>query len=174
MKKPMLAAFAFLLLATVSDAQDTPVVDVALGYSGIQVVKGFNLMGNGGSGAVALSINNWLGAVGDFGVYDAPAGGLVAGTYTFGPRFSYRHWDRLIPFAQILLGGAHDSGTNAGFTSTSNAFAFGSGGGADIGLDNGGRFALRPQLEYFGFRANGNTTNTVRFSVGIVFRIGKR
>jgi len=48
------------------------------------------------------------------------------------------------------------------------------GGGAEIGLDSGGRFALRPQVEYFGFRANGSTTNTVRVSVGMVLHISKK
>lgn len=41
-------------------------------------------------------------------------------------------------------------------------------------LDHAGRFALRPQVEYFGFRANGATYNTVHVCVGLVFRIGRR
>jgi hypothetical protein len=43
-------------------------------------------------------------------------------------------------------------------------------------LMNGGSggVALRPQAEYFGFRANGGMANTVHLSVGIVFRIGKK
>jgi hypothetical protein len=45
---------------------------------------------------------------------------------------------------------------------------------ADIGLDRGERFVLRPQVDYFGFRANGSTTGTVRFCVGVVFRIGRK
>jgi hypothetical protein len=53
----------------------------------------------------------------------------------------------------------------------SNAFAFSSGGVLTLGSDSGVRRALRPQVEYVGFRANGNTTGTVRVSVGIVFRI---
>jgi hypothetical protein len=45
-----------------------------------------------------------------------------------------------------------------------NAFVFGA----------GGRFALRLQVEYFGLRANGSTTSTVCFGVGLVLRIVKR
>jgi hypothetical protein len=52
-----------------------------------------------------------------------------------------------------------------------NGLAVGSGGGAEIGLDSGGKFALRPQVEYFSFHANGSTTNTVRVSIGVVLRI---
>ena len=36
------------------------------------------------------------------------------------------------------------------------------------------RTQLRPHLEYFEFRANGNTTNTLRVGIGFVFRIGKK
>jgi hypothetical protein len=174
-KKLLLAALAFALLPFPSRAQDTPKADVAAGYSFLWIGQGFTFFMNGGSGSVALNVNNWLGAVGDFGAYHASPGvSLTAETYTFGPRFSHRKWGRLVPFAQVLVGGQHASAVTTGFTNASNAFAFGAGAGADFGLDRRGRFALRPQLEYFGFRANGNTTGTVRFSVGIVFRIGKR
>lgn len=165
MKKRMMAALGLTLLATVARAQDTPAADVAVGYSALQVVHGLTVHGGGGS--VALNANKWLGAVGDFALYHAgPIGpGVAAGTYTFGPRFSYRHWDKFTPFAQVLVGGVRYA---------NNGFVLGAGGGTDIGLDRGGKFALRPQVEYFGFRANGSTTNTVRLSIGIVFRIGKK
>ncbi len=99
---------------------------------------------------------------------------LTAATYTFGPRFSFRQLGRFIPFTQLLIGGQHASAVTTGFTDASNAFTLGAGGGFDIGLDSRGRFALRPQMEYFGFRANGVTTTTARLSVGIVFRIGQK
>ena len=167
MKKLLIAAFGLAVLATTARGQNTPAADVALSYSGIEIPKGASFRVYGGSSSVALNVNNWLGAVGDFGFYHAsPFGpGLAAGTYTFGPRFSYRHSNRFTPFAQVLLGGVRYS---------NNGFVIGSGGGADIGLDSGGRFALRPQVEYFGFRANGTTTNTIRVCFGFVFRIGKK
>jgi len=175
MKRLVLTAFFVSLLAVVSRAQDTPKAEVAAGYSVIYVVKGFTFFMHGGSGSVALNANSWLGLVGDFGAYHAnPGVSLTTETYTFGPRFSYRRWDRLTPFAKVLVGGLHASALTTGFTNASNALAFGAGGGADLGLDSGRRFALRPELEYFGFRANGNTTSNARFSVGIVFRIGRR
>jgi hypothetical protein len=111
--------------------------------------------------------------VGDFGAYHASAASLNLETYTFGPRFSYRKNDRFVPFAQALLGGSHASAVSGGFTG-SNSFVFGAGGGADIALGRSGKFAVRPQLEYFGFRAASITTNTVRLSVGVVYRIGKK
>src|SRR5262249_16269619 len=107
MKRLILALFAFSLLAAVSQAQDTPVAYVAAGYSGFYVLKGLTFYTNGGCAFVALNTNHWLGLVGDFGAYRAPSGlnNLTAATYTFGPRFSYRHVDRLVPFAQFLVGG---------------------------------------------------------------------
>jgi outer membrane immunogenic protein len=175
MKKLTLAVFIFSVLTTVAHAQDTPVADVAVGYGFIEVPQGFTFMMHGGSGSVALNVNNWLGMVGDFGAYHAhPGVSLTTETYTFGPRFSYRAWDRFTPFAQILVGGQHASAVTTGFTNASNAFALAAGGGFDIGLDRAGRFALRPQMEYFGFRANGTMTTTARVSIGVVFRIGKK
>jgi hypothetical protein len=153
-------------LATVAHAQETPEADVAAGFSVIHVVKGSSTTAYGGSGSVAVNVNSWLGAVADFGIYHAsPFEQLVdAGTYTFGPRVSCRHWRKFTPFTQVLLGGVRYS---------ANGFVIGAGGGADIGLDSRGRFALRPQVEYFGFRANGSTTDTVRVGMGVVFRIHK-
>ena len=48
----------------------------------------------------------WLEVVGDFGAYDGSPGipGLVGETYTFGPRFPYRGWNRLTSFAQAVGG----------------------------------------------------------------------
>src|ERR1700731_2027913 len=138
MKKLLLAALAFALLPFPSRAQDTPKADVAVGYSFLWIGQGFTFFMNGGSGSVALNVNDWLGVVGDFGAYHAdPGGSLTAETYTFGPRLSYRKWNRLAPFAQVLVGGQHASAVTTGFTNASNACAFGAGGGAGIGLDSG-------------------------------------
>lgn len=176
MRKLIGTMFVLSLMGVAARAQDAPKADFAVGYSFFYVVKGFTLATNGGGGSVAFNANNWLGFAGDFGVYRAAPSshtGLTVGTYTVGPRFSYRKLGRLAPFGQVLLGGGHGSELAGGFTGV-NSFVFGGGGGTDIGLDRSGRFALRPQLDYFGFRANGSTTNTVRFSVGIVFRLGAR
>ncbi len=177
MKRLILAAFAFSLLATFSRAQDTPLADVAVGYSLLEITQGYTLTLMGGSASAAVNLNHWLGLVGDFGGYDVISGslaGLTGETYMFGPRLSYRKIDRLVPFAQALLGGGHASSAQSGFTGATNSFAFGTGGGADFGLDKRGKFAVRPQLEYLVFRGSGNTTGVIRLSAGIVFRIGKK
>lgn len=181
MNRLILAAFAGLLLAITSLAQETPSADVAVGYSMLFIAKGFTLTMNGGSVAGAVNVNDWLGVAGDFGVYDGSPGipGLIGETYTFGPRFSYRKWHRLTPFAQVSIGGGHANSTNGGFLGARNAFAAGAGAGGDLVLDRAGKFALRAQLEFLNFRTNHNfspdsNTGTFRFSTGIVFRIGRR
>lgn len=167
MKRQILAGLALLLFGTATRGQNTPAADFSLGYSAIKFDENLGRTAYGGSSTVALNVNRWLGAVGDFGLYHTSyiAPGLAAGTYMFGPRFSYRHWNRFNPFTQVLLGGAR-SGVNA--------LAFGAGGGVEFTLDQRGRFAVRPQIEYLGFRANGGTTNTLRVGVAFVLRTGRR
>jgi hypothetical protein len=176
MKKITLAALVVLMLSVVSHAQDVPMADLSAGYSLLFIAKGFTLTTNGGSGAVAFNVNQWLGVVGDFGVYDGSPGipGLIGETYTGGPRFSYRKWNRLIPYAEGLIGGAHANTTNGGFLGARNAFAVGGGGGGDLRLDSAGRYALRGQLDLLNFRANGSNTGAVRLSAGFVFRLGRK
>src|SRR5260370_37874633 len=127
MKKAILAALVVAMLSSVCHAQDVPKGDVAVGYSLLFLPKGFTLTLNGGSTAVALNVNRWLGVVGDFGVYGASSGipGLVGETYMVGPRFSYRKMSRLTPFAQGLLGGAHANNTSGGFPVRDQALVFG-------------------------------------------------
>jgi hypothetical protein len=175
MKKPILAVLAFSLLAPISRAQDTPKADVAVGYSPLYIVKGFTIWMNGGSASVALNANPWFGVVGDFGGYVGHIPDAFSGeTYTFGPRFSYRKLDRVVPFAQALFGGSHFSESTGGITAGGTQFTFALGGGADIGLGSSRKFALRLGSDYFGIRSSGSTTSSVRLNFGIVYRIGKK
>lgn len=173
MKKLMLAMLLFPIFATAVKAQSTSVVDVAMGYSVIEVVRGFRNTANGSSGSAAVNLKNWLGVVSDFGVYKTTAG-VTGETYTFGPRLSYRHWDRFTPFTQVLIGHAHASSSSRGSAVLPDAFAFGAGGGAEIGLRGEGRFALQPEAEFLGFNPNGHTTGAIRISVAAVFHIGRK
>jgi hypothetical protein len=156
-----LVLLAVTMLAATARAQQVPFGDVAVGYWNVNTPT---LGASGGGGSGVLNVSERLGVAGDFGLYHSSAigPGLAGGTYLFGPRFSYRHWRRFTPFAETLAGGVRYSG---------NGFVYGAGGGADIGLGKGLNFALRPQIEYLGFRANGGLTNTVRVGLSLVFRI---
>lgn len=173
MKKAMLASLALAFVMPVARAQEFPAADLAVGYSMIDVIKGPTQIASGANGSIAFNFTPWLAAVGDFGVYSASPN-LTAITYTAGPRVSYRRWERMIPFAQVLFGGAHASSSASNYTGVTNAFALGAGGGAEFAVDRSQRFVLRPQLEYFGFGTIGSVTDTIRLSVGFVFRIPKR
>jgi hypothetical protein len=175
MGKLLFAAFVFAVLNGSCWAQDVPKADVAVGYSVVEVLEGYTFRLYGSSASGAWNANNWLGFVGDFGAYHgSPGVSLTAETYTFGPRFSFRRSSRVVPFAQILAGGIHASALTTGFTNASNAFAIGAGGGADIALDRLGRFAVRPQIEYFDFHGTGGNSNNARLSISFVYRIGAR
>jgi hypothetical protein len=175
MRKLILAVFALSLLAAVSHAQDTPRADISVGYSPLYIVKGYTIWMNGGSTSLAVNANHWLGLVGDFGGYVGHVPGTFSGeTYTFGPRFSYRKLDRVVPFAQALFGGSHFSQSTGGITGGGTQFAFALGGGADIGLGSSQKFALRLEGDYFGIRSSGSTTPCSRLGIGIVYRIGNK
>lgn len=176
MRKFIWVAFALSFLAVTSQAQQIPAADVSAGYSYFRVggTGGANL--NGFSTSAAYNANDWFGVVGDLGWYHgSPSGvGITAMTYTFGPRFSIRKSDKIVPFAEALFGGSHLSASFGGASGSSNPFTYSFGGGAEVPLSSSHKVALRPEVEYFGLRANGSTGNCVRISVGIVYHIGER
>jgi hypothetical protein len=132
---------------------------------------------NGVSGSAALDANDWLGVVGDVGVYHGNVGvGLTTVTYVLGPRLSYRKLRSFVPFAQALAGGSHFSVPFCGVSCPKgNYFALAPGAGADIALGRTGRVALRPQGDFLVLPdVNGSVIGNVRLSIGIVYRLGKR
>jgi len=174
LKKLTSAVFA-ISLVTFSHAQDAPVADVAVRYSPLYILRGYTIWLNGGSGTVAFNTNNWFGVAGDVGVYHGyPSESLTGETYTFGPRFTYRNLDRIVPFAQALFGGSHFSASSGGITGGGTEFTFSLGGGSDIALRGSQRLALRLEGDYFGIRSSGSTTPAVRLSAGIVYHLGDR
>jgi len=149
-------------------------MEASVGYSYFRVGGSCGTNQNGASASVAFNINNWLGAVGDFGGYHSSPLGIDFNNYTFlfGPRFSYRSSDRAVPFAQVLLGGVHGTAGAFGFTSSGNGFAYSFGGGVDFRLSS--HLAFRPQADYVGIHSNGANTNCARVSGAVVFRFGQR
>jgi hypothetical protein len=60
---------AVLLSAISSRAQYTPSSDVSVQYSPLYILKGYTIWNNGVSASASRNVNDWLGFVGDFGVY---------------------------------------------------------------------------------------------------------
>src|SRR5580704_4780384 len=184
----------------------TPRVEWFLGYSFWRAVptSDSNRIGylHGGSTSVAYNFNRYLGLVADFGGYDnnkltliGPTGSQTfssdgnAFSFAFGPRISYRRYERFTPFIEALFGGAHASSVKiSGCTGTPNCTFLGSdtgfatflGTGFDIKISR--HIALRLidadfLLTHFKdpFSSNGQGRgwqDNVRLSTGIVFRFG--
>jgi outer membrane protein OmpA-like peptidoglycan-associated protein len=184
----------------------TPRVEWFLGYSFWRAVptSNSNRMGylHGGSTSIAYNFNSYLGLVADFGSYDnnkltliGPTGSQTfnsdgsAFSFAFGPRISYRRYERFTPFIEALLGGAHASSVKiSGCTGTPNCTFLGSdtgfatflGTGFDIKISR--HISLRLidadfLLTHFKdpFSTNGQGRgwqDNVRLSTGIVFRFG--
>lgn len=101
---------------------------------------------------------------------------LTLTTFVVGPRYSFEVGRRVAPFAQVLVGGAHASGSlapgNVLIDGSSNAFAMIAGGGLDVALNH--HFAIRAvEADYFMTRfKNGvnDRQNNLRLSAGVVVR----
>ena len=170
MKKLFILAILLFALPLAARAQDLSPVEVSASYSFLRQGGSGGNNANGGSGSVAFNVNRWVGLASDFGYYHASSSSVSANTvtYLFGPRFSYRHSDRVTPFAQLLVGGAHVSVPGIGST---NGFSFSAGGGLDLAASR--HVAFRPQFDYIGIHSHNNTLNNFRASFGVVFRFGK-
>ena len=181
--KVVVCLLTFISLGGVAAfAQETPKVDIFAGYSYVRANPGPNSGASfsldGGSASVTYHIKDWVSGVADFGGYTNGniKGSGVSGTlssYLFGPRFSYRSFHRITPFAETLFGLARGSASisrNSG--SAQNAFGTAIGGGVDYRINN--RFSLRPlQVDYLLTRFNEGTTsnrnqNNLRASTGIL------
>jgi peptidoglycan-associated lipoprotein len=137
---------------------------------------------NGGDGWLSFNVTPSWAVVGQIGAQHASNIGGTGGadltftSYLFGPRFSRKVGDRLVPFAQVLLGGAHASGSlapeNSGLGGSANAFALTAGGGLDIGVTR--HIAIRAaELDYFLTRFDNGVNerqNNFKFSAGLIFR----
>ena len=163
MKKAFGLLLGVFILAGSALAQDYPKGEFSATYSYLRLgfTDGANQQGS--SVSIAGNLNRWFGVAGDFGGYHTA--GLTTFTFLAGPRITARNSSRVNPFAQFLVGGAHLTGG-----SSVTPFAISAGGGVDLPMAD--TVGLRPQVDYIAMRANGSTVNTLRVSVGVVFRFG--
>jgi opacity protein-like surface antigen len=183
-KRALLALAAFVALGVAAQAQEvtTPKFEVGANYSWLHVNSAnydYQRTGNGGSGYFEYNMTKTLGLVADFGGYANTRVGIDDKllTYLFGPRFNLRrgNWT---PYAQFLFGGGYVFNNHYGISQSQNAFATAAGGGLDYNLTK--HIALKPiQVEYVMTQikaANGfgSHQNDVRYSAGVVFRVGSK
>ncbi len=150
---------------------EAPLVELSGAYTYIRHA-GVNC--HGGGGAIAYNLRSSLGAVADVsGCKDTGLAASVSGhfvTYLFGPRINFRVSDRIYPFAQLLVGGVHSSGTGR---TPADAFAMTVGGGVDVRVSDLISFRVA-QAEYLLTQFGGRNQNNFRFGSGIVFRFGSK
>jgi outer membrane immunogenic protein len=139
---------------------------------------------NGGSAWLGLNLPHSFSLVGEVasqhGHDPRTLGDLTLTSFMTGLSYSHKRSTRLVPFAEVLLGGAHASGSLApgstDIAGSSNAFALAAGGGLDVNISE--HVALRAiQIDYYLTHfENGvnNRQNNFRLAVGIVMRFGSR
>jgi opacity protein-like surface antigen len=174
MRKCIILFGLVLLIVTSAKAQDAPTLDVAGAYQYIHLT-GDNCHGVGGN--AAANVNRWLGIVGDFGYCkDTTLPSSFRShyvTYLFGPRVSFRKYGRLVPYAQFLFGGDHNTfaGTLGSPSTSANSFAYTLGGGTDFRLTP--HISIRAiQVEYLHTDFGGSKQNNMRVETGLVYHFG--
>jgi opacity protein-like surface antigen len=175
MRNLFILVVLIVFVAAPAMAQETPQAELFGGYEYIHISGGNGCHGGGGN--IAYNLNNWFGAVGDFGicrVTGLPSGvSATAFNYLFGPRVSYRSFGSLTPFAQVLLGGERlGAGINGVGSGSANSFAMTLGGGADYKFTD--HVSFRGQVEYLYTHFGGTGQNNARIEGGIVYRWGGR
>src|SRR5271168_3765328 len=113
MKRWALFCGVLLLFAGAASAQDDSKFEAFGGYSYLRTnAVGTSENFNGGSGSLAYKLIPMVSVVADFGGYHWSQSGFDANvvTYLFGPKVSVP-LGKLHPFAQVLFGGAHVSGS---------------------------------------------------------------
>jgi hypothetical protein len=176
-----------LLLSTVGWAQIPTGGDVFFGYSFSQgqifngASGGANM--NGWEGSAEGKFLPWLGIVADLdwhyggrnflgctGLGCTPKRFFVNGSrhaLLFGPRVSISY-GKYTPFAELLIGFAHQTHTGGGISNSDTTFSRAIGGGLDYKLVKG--VAWRVQADEVHSRFFHAEQNNFRISTGIVFR----
>lgn len=153
-------------------AADDPKVDFAIGYS---LMHDSDVDGNfplGWFASVGKKMTPSISLVGDVsGNYKtitlAPGIDAKLRVHTFmaGPRWSDRQ-GQITPWAQVLFGAAHLSGSVFGIGDSEMDFAMQPGGGIDYGLNNGISLRFGANLRFI--RSSGNVGKEFQIVAGIV------
>ena len=189
LKLLLLAGVATPALAQKAVTTEGLPIDVGLSYTYLRsnILPGCNCVSlNGGSAEAGVALSPHLRALADLTLVHrggiTPDGyALTQLTYTFGVGvFPLRPGAKLQPFGEVLLGGAHASGTlsplSTGVGTSNNSFALQAGGGLAYRL--GRHFTLQAlQADYMmttlSNEAN-NRQNDLRLSSGINYRFTRR
>ena len=178
MKRVIWIVPAILFLCVTSQAQETtPAWEI---YGGYSYLKG-NLNGsgpsfhmNGGGASVDQNFNNWFGGRFEVSAWGGTFQGanVTAQTFTFGPVFSYRKFDRFVPYGHAQFGDVHGSAGYLGISQSANKFAMSAGGGVDLKINQFA--AIRVQADYLMTTFLSQRQDNLQLSTGLVIRFGRR
>jgi opacity protein-like surface antigen len=191
LRKTVILVLLVLSLSLCSIALDVPRAEVFGGYSFFRADLGgltSSQNTNGWDAALTIPFHRYLGITADMGgqykSFSGSAGGVSGSVslheynFLFGPTVTARSKSKLTPFAHVLFGVSHLSGSAnvSGFGSGSNSwnsFAMAFGGGLDVKVNR----AVSIRLGQFDWlRTSHNplnvsgspTQNNFRYSAGIV------
>lgn len=168
-------------------AQSGSLMDVGVNYNYVRTNLPAGGCGcfalNGGSGWVAFNFVRSFGIVGEVASQHASnisnsGADLTLTSYLAGPRYTFARARHFATFTQVLLGGAHASGSlapgNSGLAGSAHAFALTAGGGLDIGITR--HIALRAfEADYYLTRFDNGANdhqNNLRLAAGLIVRFG--
>jgi peptidoglycan-associated lipoprotein len=186
MKRAVFVFGVVCLFATLA-LGEPPQFSVGYVYQGSQPVPGSDWFGLSGARAdVTWPVTPRWSTVGEFsGVhaesYGSSGSPLTLLTFMAGPRFSWpvrsREAGRVVPFAQVLLGGAHATvglfPQGQSLKTTATSFAMSAGGGLQIGLRPGVSLRLI-QVDYLYLRMPNlydQWQKSFRIGAGVVFQL---
>ncbi len=175
MKRVLWLLPAVLVFCMTANAQETPRAEITGGYSFLDAnVNGTSFHLNGGFGSATENLNSWFGGRFEVNAFSGTTSGksVTAQTFTFGPVFSYRKYQRITPFAHLQLGAIHASQGFLGISASASKFAMAAGGGADYNVNP--RVAIRVQADYLMSRFLNLRQDNLQFSTGLVVRFGHR
>ena len=152
-------------------AADDPKIDFAVGYSLLHDSDADGNFPMGWFVSVGKKVMPTISIVGDVsGNYktitvEGIDAKLKVHTFMAGPRWSDRQ-GQITPWAQVLFGAAHLSGSVFGIGDSEMDFAIQPGGGIDYGLNNGINLRFGANLRFI--RSSGNVGKEFQIVAGIV------
>jgi hypothetical protein len=156
-----LLGLAFLLSLSAQAQSSGDKFELYGGYSFLRLDSSPQTNLNGWNISGQYKLNDWLGGVADFSGNYRSTGSVT--TFLFGPQISWH--GRVSPFAHILVGGAHFSGSGL-YAAT---LSFSAGAGIDTKINRLLSWRII-QGDYIHTGFFGNPQNNVRVSTGVVLR----
>ena len=175
MKRLMWIVPAIFVLCLTAQAQDVPAWDISGGFSYLKAnLNGTSFNLPGGGGALTEYVNPWFGGRLEVNGYSGTEAGksVSAQTVTYGPVFSYRRLEKVVPFGNFQIGAIHASTGYLGISESAFKFDMTGGGGLDININD--RAAVRAEGDYLMTRFLDLRQDNLRFSVSLVIHFGHK